>query len=69
MSTAGQLIEDITAIVPDADMPIRVNVVGDDTDLHVIDIVVDPGDGIVRIMVESGEEATVDPPVAPQVQG
>lgn len=65
MSTSGQLVDDIYAVVPDLDMPIRVSVVGDDTDLHVIDIVVNPSDGIVRIIVESGEEATVDPPVAP----
>lgn len=64
MSTSGQLVDDVYAVVPDLDMPIRVNVVGDDTDLHIIDIVVNP-DGIVRIMVESGEEDTVDPPVAP----
>lgn len=63
MSTAGQLIEDITAIVPDVDMPIRVNVFGDDEDLHIIDITVSP-DGVVRIIVESGETVTVDPPVA-----
>lgn len=65
MSTAGDLVDDISAIIPDMDMPIRVNVVGDDTDLHIIDIVVNPSDGIVRIMVESGEEVTVDPPVQP----
>lgn len=67
MSTSGQLVDDIYAVVPDLDMPVRVSVVGDDTDLHIIDIVVNP-DGIVRIMVESGEDVTVDPPVAPQGQ-
>lgn len=65
MSTAGQLVDDINAIVPDLDMPIRVNVVGSDDDLHIIDIIVNPSDGIVRIMVETGEEITVDPPVGP----
>lgn len=68
MSTVGQLTEDLVAIVPDFDMPVRVNVVGDDTDLHVIDIVVNPSDGMVRIIVESGEEVTVDPPVGPAEQ-
>lgn len=65
MSTVQQFTEDLVAIVPDFDMPIRVNVVGNDDDLHIIDIVVNPSDGVVRIMVESGEEVTVDPPVQP----
>lgn len=73
MSTAEQFIQDIMAMVPDPEMPIRVNVVGDDTDLHITDIVVNPSDGVVRIIVEDlGEEAVVpeaptqpDPPVAP----
>lgn len=65
MSTVQQFTEDLVAIVPDFDMPIRVNVVGNDEDLHIIDIVVNPSDGIVRVMVESGEDVTVDPPVQP----
>lgn len=68
MSTAGQLVDDINAIVPDLDMPIRVNVVGSDDDLHIIDITVNPSDGIIRVIVESGEEVTVDPPVGPAEQ-
>lgn len=65
MSTVLQLTEDLVAVVPDFDMPLRVNVVGDDEDLHVIDITVNPSDGVVRIIVESGEDVTADPPVGP----
>jgi len=68
VSTVQQFTEDLVAIVPDFDMPIRVNVVGNDDDLHIIDITVNPSDGVVRVIVESGEEVTVDPPVQPAEQ-
>lgn len=65
MSTVLQLTEDLVAVVPDFDMPLRVNVVGNDEDLHVIDVTVNPADGVVRLIVESGEEVTADLPVGP----
>lgn len=66
MSTVLQLTEDLIASVPDFDMPVRVNVVGDDADLHITDIVVNPSDGVVRIIVEDiGEVEEVAQPAPP----
>jgi len=56
VSTAGELIEDLHAVVIDLDMSVRVSVVGNDEDLHIIDIVVNPSDGVVRLIAETGED-------------
>lgn len=65
MSTIQQFIEDLVAVVADFDSPIRVNVSGDDTDLHVTDITVSP-DGVVRIIAQSDE---IDLPIEAEVAG